>query len=136
MPDQLELFHPSERGAHVIEAPVVGRITFAPSVAMNSILPKPAAEPSPSKKLSLAEFAGECIKNSGGKMHAGNLATSKRLKSTLQFLANGEWRSTLEISCFTGSMAVHSDIQGLRSNGIAVKSKCSKGRIWRYRVTP
>ena len=58
MPDQLELFHPSERGAHVIEAPVVGRITFAPKAPP---LPTFAPGSETSRRAAIAKYdKGDC----------------------------------------------------------------------------
>jgi hypothetical protein len=51
-------------------------------------------------------------------MNHGNLATSYRLQATLSAIR--DWASTREISTRTGSMAVHSDVAGLRENGIVV----------------
>ena len=56
-------------------------------------------------------------------MNAGNLATSRRLQATLNILRDGGWHTTLELHDGTGSMAVHSDVAGLRANGICVESR-------------
>lgn len=132
MMEQLSLFEPANiTGVH---REVATMACSAPEAASIKTSRQPAPRLSATRALALAEFAGECIKNSGGKMHAGNLATSKRLKDTLYFLRDGAWHSTLEIRCFTNSCAVHSDIAGLVANGIKVESKQTKGRIWRYRI--
>jgi hypothetical protein len=74
-------------------------------------------------------------------MHAGKIATSKRLQATLEAIKGG-WRTTLDISHATGSMAVHSDIAALRAQGIRVDARYAgmspepgKNRIWEYRAT-
>ena len=72
-------------------------------------------------------------------MHAGKLATSKRMKATFKSLRRRIWTTTREISRRTGSMAVHSDIAALRAQGINVQTKYigmfeNGARIWAYRI--
>lgn len=66
-------------------------------------------------------------------MHAGRLETSKRLQDTMTALADGRWRSTRDISALTGSMAVHSDIAGLRENNVEVETQ-RMGKRYYYRI--
>lgn len=51
-------------------------------------------------------------------MHCGNLATSRRLQETLSVLLDGQEHTTAQIAAETKSCAVHSDVSGLRANGI------------------
>jgi len=141
MTTQAELFTPVSHGNLVRETPVVGRITFAP--AANNVLagaerdaravegttrtPNDGLNPSPA-----AHIPGTEKKVS--RMHFGNLATSRRLQDTLTVLQDGQWHTTREIRLVTYSEAVHSDIAGLRANGIDIVSECVPGRKWRYRV--
>ena len=69
-------------------------------------------------------------------MHSGHIDTSDRLKDTMAVLSDNEWHSTWEIMSATKSCAVHSDISGLRSNGIQVECKRDQNnpRRWIYRV--
>jgi len=70
-------------------------------------------------------------------MNAGSIYTSRRLQATLAAIRGG-WASTREISTRTGSMAVHSDIAGLRDNGLEVETRWSHDangrRIHEYRL--
>lgn len=71
-------------------------------------------------------------------MHAGKLATSKRLQATLKVIS-GHWWTTRAISKATGSMAVHSDIAALRAQGVNVESRYvglteEGNRTWAYRA--
>ena len=70
-------------------------------------------------------------------MNAGSIYTSARLQATLAAIRDG-WASTREISVKTGSMAVHSDIAGLRDNGLTVEKRWSHDvygrRIHEYRL--
>lgn len=71
-------------------------------------------------------------------MHAGKLATSKRLQATLKII-KGHWYTTRAISKLTGSMAVHSDIAALRAQGVSVESRylglsLDGNRTWAYRA--
>ncbi len=72
-------------------------------------------------------------------MHAGHIESSARLRHTASILTAG-WHTTREISRQTGSMAVHSDIAGLRANGIPVESERIKGApgtcVFHYRIMP
>jgi len=70
-------------------------------------------------------------------MHAGHLDTSQRLQNTLKAIK--DWATTLEISRYTGSMAVHSDIAALRAGGVKISSKyvgrtAFGNRTWAYRM--
>jgi biotin operon repressor len=70
-------------------------------------------------------------------MHAGNIATSKRLQATALALADGDWHSTREIRLQTGSEAVHSDMAALRVNGIDYETRWATGggvRLHLYRL--
>ena len=70
-------------------------------------------------------------------MHAGCVKSSLRLQKTMLTLSDNIWHTTREISQKTGSMAVHSDIAGLRANGVRVLSERRKGqptRIWQYQI--
>ena len=71
-------------------------------------------------------------------MHAGNLSTSPRLRATLAALSASEWRTTWEIAQQTRSCAVHSDIAGLRANGVGVETRGpdtrNGQRVYSYRL--
>lgn len=66
-------------------------------------------------------------------MNAGNLSTSKRLQDTMAVLRDGNWHSSLEIAMTTCSVAPHSDLAGLRSNGIDIETR-RDGKRYYYRV--
>jgi DeoR/GlpR family transcriptional regulator of sugar metabolism len=55
--------------------------------------------------------------------HAADIDKSARLKKLLEILADGFEYSTAELQERTGSMAIHTDIHELRSNGYAVKCR-------------
>ncbi len=72
-------------------------------------------------------------------MHAGKIESSGRLKATIAALWGG-WRTTLEISKATGSLAVHSDIAGLRANGVQIETRYAGrtefgNKIYAYRIS-
>jgi hypothetical protein len=69
--------------------------------------------------------------------HAGNIYSSERLQKTLERLRQGP-ATTKQLSEYTGSEAVHSDIHELRQNGINIapakylgKSESGK-KIYQY----
>lgn len=55
--------------------------------------------------------------------HAADIDKSARLKKLLEILADGFEYTTAELQEKTGSMAIHTDIHELRSNGYAVKCR-------------
>ena len=64
-------------------------------------------------------------------MHAGKVETSSRLRETFAALVALRTPTTREIAVLTGSMAVHSDIAGLRANGIGIRH-WQAGRLHHY----
>jgi len=116
MTTQSELFTPVSHGNLVMETPVVGRITFGPIA--NVALPP----------------IDNVFRHGKGRMHFGNLATSKRLQDTLAVLKDGRWHTTREIRLATNSEAVHSDIAALRWNGIEIECESDEGKKYRYRL--
>lgn len=70
--------------------------------------------------------------------HAADIDKSARLIKLLEILADGFEYTTAELQEKTGSMAIHTDIHELRSNGYAVKCKYvgkqGNNRIFAYKL--
>lgn len=73
-------------------------------------------------------------------MNAGRIETSTRLQETLRALEDRRWHSAWDIASQTRSVAVHSDISGLRANGIGIENRSRPGsgsraaRVSEYRL--
>ena len=68
-------------------------------------------------------------------MHYAKLDNSPRLQRVAALLADGQWRTTMEIIVGANVCAVNSAIAELRANGLAVESK-REGDVWSYRRVP
>lgn len=64
-----------------------------------------------------------------GRIHAGTLAGSARLRRLHQYLLDGKWHSTLDIARECNILAVNTAVAELRANGIGILCDCvGKGR--------
>lgn len=68
-------------------------------------------------------------------MNYAKLDNSPRLQRVAALLADGQWRTTMEIIVGANVCAVNSAIAELRANGLAVESKRA-GDVWSYRLVP
>lgn len=64
-------------------------------------------------------------------MNAGKIATSRRLQETLAALRDGP-KTSLQLHLITGSMAPHSDVAGVRANGIEIETTCVSKGVYLY----